>query len=114
MIFFGRFRRLSPVTPVADALKVLKNINSEDASNIHIHSFGKPDADNLKLIREYGLENNFIFHEPVVPEKMLPKRDFFFVTSARPRSAKTASLLPVFRSSCFSSISRSVGLLMNI
>lgn len=72
MIFFGRFRRLSPVTPVADALKVLKNINSEDASNIHIHSFGKPDTENLKLIREYGLENNFIFHEPVVPEKMLP------------------------------------------
>jgi glycosyltransferase involved in cell wall biosynthesis len=72
VIFFGRFRRLSPVTPVADALKVLKRISLEDASNIHIHSFGKPDEENLKLIREYGLENNFLFHEPVVPEKMVP------------------------------------------
>ncbi|MDZ7718692.1 MAG: glycosyltransferase [Balneolaceae bacterium] len=72
LIFFGRFRRLSPVTPIADALRELKSKNAGDASNIHIHSFGKPDARNLRRIREYGLEKNFIFHEPVVPEKMLP------------------------------------------
>lgn len=72
LIFFGRFRRLSPVTPIADALKELKNMSSNHASAIHIHSFGKPDAENLRTIREYGLEKNFIFHEPVVPEKMLP------------------------------------------
>lgn len=72
MIFFGRFRRLSPVTPVADGLKELKNISPKDASNIHIHSFGKPDAEDLRMIKEYGLEKNFIYHDPVVPEKMVP------------------------------------------
>lgn len=71
LIFFGRFRRLSPVTPIADALKKLKEMAPEDASYIHIHSFGKPDADNLQMIKGYGLEENFIFHEPVVPEKSL-------------------------------------------
>ncbi len=72
VIFFGRFRRLSPVTPIADALKELKEMAPTDASGIHIHSFGKPDSDNLKLIQEYGLKENFISHEPVVPEKSLP------------------------------------------
>lgn len=72
LIFFGRFRRLSPVTPVANALRELKKVSPEDASTIHIHSFGKPDEENIRTIREYGLEKNFIYHEPVVPEKMLP------------------------------------------
>lgn len=72
MMFFGRFRRLSPVTPVADALLELKKMSPNDASSIHIHSFGQPDPENLDIIREYGLEENFIYHEPVVPEKMIP------------------------------------------
>lgn len=72
LIFFGRFRRLSPVTPIAEALNELNKKSPEDTSFIHIHSFGKPDAMNLRTIREYGLEKNFIYHEPVVPEKMLP------------------------------------------
>lgn len=72
MIFFGRFRRLSPVNSIAAALRELKKVNPEDASYIHIHSFGKPDRENLSVIREYGLEKNFIYHEPVVPEKMIP------------------------------------------
>lgn len=72
IMFFGRFRRLSPVTPIADALRMLKRVRPEDASYIHIHSFGKPDAENSQIIRQYGLENNFICHDPVVPEKMLP------------------------------------------
>ena len=72
LIFFGKFRRLSPVTPVAEGLKVLKKSNPEEASCIRIHSFGKPDSENISLITEYGLEENFINHEQVVPEKMLP------------------------------------------
>ena len=72
IIFFGRFRRLSPVTPIARALRELKRMSPEDASYIHIHSFGNPDSENLNLIRDFGLEKNFIFHDPVVPEKMVP------------------------------------------
>lgn len=72
LIFFGRFRRLSPVTAVANALRELKNMRSADVLYIRIHSFGKPDPQNLYTIREYGLEKNFIYHEPVLPEKMLP------------------------------------------
>lgn len=72
IIFFGRFRRLSPVTPIARALRELKRKSPEDASYIHIHSFGNPDTENLNLIRDFGVEKNFIFHEQVVPEKMVP------------------------------------------
>lgn len=72
IIFFGRFRRLSPVTPIANALKKLKSSGSEELSYIHIHSFGQPDSEDIYKIKEYGLEKNFIHHEPVVPEKMLP------------------------------------------
>lgn len=72
MIFFGRFRRLSPVTSIAEALKELKKIDHENASYIRIHSFGKPDPENFYKIREYGLEKNFVYHKQVVPEKMIP------------------------------------------
>lgn len=72
LIFFGRFRRLSPVTPISNALKKLKEIFPEDAPYIKIHSFGKPDSQDLHTIKKYGLEENFIFHAPVMPEKILP------------------------------------------
>jgi glycosyltransferase involved in cell wall biosynthesis len=72
LIFFGRFRRLSPVNPVANALKVVKEKFPRDIDYIRIHSFGRPDAENNTLIKELGLEENFLFHEPVVPENMIP------------------------------------------
>lgn len=69
MIFFGQFRRLSPVESVVKALKILQKKNPEAAKRIKIHSFGRPDEPNMKRIRDAGLLQNFMFHEPVEPEK---------------------------------------------
>ncbi|TVR16115.1 MAG: glycosyltransferase [Balneolaceae bacterium] len=69
MIFFGQFRRLSPVKPIVKALKILQKKNSEASKRIKIHSFGKPDKPNMNMITDAGLLQNFTFHEPVEPEK---------------------------------------------
>jgi len=72
IIFFGRFRRLSPVKPVTDALFRVKSTYSEALNYIRIHSFGKPDPECVHHINKTDLNHNFIFHEPVVPEEMVP------------------------------------------
>ncbi|MCC5940945.1 MAG: glycosyltransferase [Balneolaceae bacterium] len=69
MIFFGRFRRLSPVKSIVKALKELRKNNPKAAERIKIHSFGIPDDLNKKVIQEASLDKNFVFHEPVEPEK---------------------------------------------
>ena len=71
LMFFGRFRWLSPVNPIAEALYLLKRKSPFVASKIMVHSFGEPDQQNENFIKKMGLEKNFMFHEPVVPEKML-------------------------------------------
>lgn len=68
MIFFGRFRRLSPVKSIVKALKVLQKNNPKAAERIKIHSFGFPDDFNRNLISMAALDRNFIFHKPVAPE----------------------------------------------
>ena len=70
LIFLGRFRRLSPVRPIVEALSELKERSSEHAEYIHIHSFGEPDAKQYSTIRNHGLERNFTFHPRVVPENV--------------------------------------------
>lgn len=72
MIFFGRFRRLSPVKPVADALAIIRKKFPDDLGLIRIHSFGEPDPEDQKLLSKYKIRDNFVFHEPVVPENMIP------------------------------------------
>ena len=69
MIFFGQFRRLSPVKSIVNALKILQKKNPEAAKRIKIHSFGRPDGPNMNRITDAGLLQNFMFHEPVEPEK---------------------------------------------
>lgn len=69
MIFFGRFRRLSPAHSIIKAMKVLKEKNPDAAERIKIHSFGIPDEENETAIREAALDNNFVYHQPVEPEK---------------------------------------------
>jgi len=72
IIFFGRFRRLSPAKPVTDALIRVKSTYPEALNYIRIHSFGKPDPVCANHINKADLNHIFIFHEPVVPEEMVP------------------------------------------
>lgn len=88
MIFFGRFRRLSPVTSILNALKILRAKNPEAANRIKIHSFGMPDEENITTIRESSLEINFIFHEPVKPEmkdQVLKHADILLLSTSSER-----------------------------
>jgi glycosyltransferase involved in cell wall biosynthesis len=70
LIFMGRFRRLSPATPIIFALNELKEENLPLLRCVRIHSFGQPDIEEREMIRDSGLEENFIFHERVVPENV--------------------------------------------
>ena len=70
IIFMGRFRRLSPATPIILALKELKEENLPVLRCVRIHSFGQPDIEEREMIRDSGLEANFIYHERVVPENV--------------------------------------------
>lgn len=85
IIFFGRFRRLSPAKPITDALIRVKSIHSEALTNIMIHSFGQPDSECFNHINAAGLCDNFMFHEPVVPEEMsqvLIKADLLLLSTS--------------------------------
>lgn len=71
IVFFGRFRRLSPARPVIDILSELTSKNPSAAEKISVHSFGPfSDSDGTYLV-EKGLENCFDTHEPVPVEQAL-------------------------------------------
>ncbi len=72
IFFFGKFRRLSPVKPILQSVKKLEEIDPNKAENLQIHSFGTPEEDQLKLIRDHNAETYFEFHEPVLPELTIP------------------------------------------
>lgn len=68
VIFFGTFRRLSPISPVADMLAELRHQSPEALSNIKIHSFGEPEEKHLKYAQRKGVLDQFVFHQKVKPE----------------------------------------------
>lgn len=67
--FYGTFRRLSPIAPVADMLSQLRDQSQESYSRIIVHSFGKPDDEQVKYARLMGVEKSFVFHDKVKPEE---------------------------------------------
>ena len=84
IFFFGKFRRLSPIEPILQSVKKLEEMDAEKADNLLIHSFGIPDEDQLKLIREHNAEKYFDFHDPVLPELTIPvlkKADLLFLST---------------------------------
>ena len=69
VIFFGTFRRLSPISPVADMLAELRHQFPEALSNIKIHSFGEPEEKQLNYAQRKGVLDQFVFHQKVKPEE---------------------------------------------
>jgi hypothetical protein len=35
-------------------------------------ALAEPDSENRDIIQDLGLQENFLFHEPVIPENMIP------------------------------------------
>ena len=102
ILFFGRFRRLSPAKPIAEILKEIGEKNPALVEKIRIHSFGKIEPGDLNLIDEYGLEDQFVIEDPVLPEQAGPvmkKADLLFLSTSLDRKniipAKLWDYLPI-------------------
>lgn len=65
VLFFGSFRRLSPVLPIANALSL---VAPQIKNCIRIHSFGSFEEEDLKSLQERDLHGQFITHEKVLPQ----------------------------------------------
>ena len=102
ILFFGRFRRLSPAKPIAEILKEIGEKNPALVEKIRIHSFGEIEVEDMTLIEKYGLEDQFVVQDPVLPEKagsVLKKADLLFLSTSMDRKniipAKLWDYLPV-------------------
>lgn len=71
LIFFGRFRRLSPARPVIDVLSELKRNNGSLTDKIRIYSFGQLSDEDHNYAVEKGVEHCFICQDPVPVEQGL-------------------------------------------
>ena len=89
LLFFGRFRRLSPAEPIISTIQTLKEHEGEKIGELlEIHSFGRPDPHQSELIAESGLEKMFIFHDIIPPEKsasVLNEADLLLLTTHKER-----------------------------
>lgn len=88
LIFFGRFRRLSPAEPIINALLQMKHHGDKSLQDIKIHSFGRPGREEEIRIKNLQLTDHFVFHEPVLPEKassVLEQADILLVSTNRER-----------------------------
>lgn len=81
VLFFGRFRKLSPVDPIALAVS---SMNPEKKKRLKIHSFGAMSLEDTELIEKLNLEDQFIVHDPVLPSQtmnVLEKADLLLVST---------------------------------
>jgi hypothetical protein len=69
LIFFGEFRRLSPLAAVANVLSEIRRQSPDVFSTVKVHSFGNPDRNQLLNAKKLGVENQFVFHPKVKPEE---------------------------------------------
>ena len=65
LIFFGSFRRLSPIKPISEAVAELPH---DVQQQIQIHSFGTLEANDKETLDNLGVSDRFTAHEKVVPE----------------------------------------------
>lgn len=89
ILFFGRFRRLSSVAGIVEILRQAGDIEPDLKKYVKIHSFGKPDKEELNLIVEAGLESMFSFHVPIEPERslsVLNRADLLLLSTSNQRS----------------------------
>ena len=69
--FFGRFRTMSPATPVMDALVELQKQQASLAERVWIHSFGPLSEGDAARARAHGLEGRFVCEDAVPLERAL-------------------------------------------
>jgi len=90
LIFFGSFRRLSPINPIAEAMAELPG---ELQKQINIHSFGTIEFKDLETLNRFGISDHFKTHEKVVPEQakaVFERADILLVST----NAERKSIIP--------------------
>jgi glycosyltransferase involved in cell wall biosynthesis len=71
LIFFGKFRPLSPAEPFINILHHLKQQHPDTAPNIRMHSFGSLSEKERKLARAKDVYQNFVRFKPIALENAL-------------------------------------------
>ena len=90
ILFLGRFRRLSSTEVMVDLIRQIRTTNPEMIDWIRIHSFGKPDKDEIERIEMAAQSSLFIYHKPFKPEESLQimnRADLLLLSTSRERSA---------------------------
>src|SRR5699024_5705690 len=78
LLFFGKFRPLSPAKPFILLLDRMRKRYPEVVSNIRMYSFGSLSWQDSALAKEKGLLENFISLKPIALENalsVLPRAD---------------------------------------
>ncbi|HLR26556.1 MAG TPA: hypothetical protein VK112_11870 [Fodinibius sp.] len=71
VVFFGKFRRLSPAKPLIDILSQLKITEPSAAERIRVHSFGNLSKEDARYAAEKQVKECFKVHDPVPVEQGL-------------------------------------------
>jgi glycosyltransferase involved in cell wall biosynthesis len=85
VLFFGQFRKLSPVEPIAKAVSLM---SPEKMNRLKIHSFGSMINKDAELIDMLNVEDQFVIHNPVLPSQtmnVLEKADLLLVSTDQRR-----------------------------
>lgn len=72
LVFFGKFRPLSPAESFIEILEEVYRHYPKQAAKIRMHSFGKLTTQEQALAKEKGVLKNFVTHSPIALEKALP------------------------------------------
>lgn len=84
LLFFGKFRRLSPAGPFIDILSEMKGRDVKAANRIKMHSFGPLSESDKKYAVQKGVFENFVRLQPIPAEKMLsvlPAADILWLST---------------------------------
>lgn len=87
LIFFGSFRRLSPIDSIAKAVSELPVSNQ---NLLQIHSFGTLESEDKKTLDRFGITDQFVTHEKVVPEQapaVFERADILLVSTSCERNS---------------------------
>jgi len=87
ILFFGSFRRLSPITPIAEAVAALP---AEYKNKIRVHSFGELMEEDAHTLERLNISDLFLVHKKVVPEQapsVFKKADILLVSTSRERES---------------------------
>lgn len=72
LVFFGRFRPLSPARPFIEVMEVLRRRAPEAAAMVRMHSFGTLSREDRALAHAKGVESHFVHFKPIPLEDALP------------------------------------------